>query len=150
MGGAMDLVAGVTRRVVVAMQHCARGASKIVPACTLPLTAVRRVDLIVTDLAVIRPGEDGLTLIERAPGVSTEAVIAATAARVVFGSCVSSRSAGSRLGAARGAMPPGGNPRQRGAGDRDPRSCGPGASPRQRNAEPPCLSCLASTPTGQV
>jgi len=84
MGGAMDLVAGA-RRVVVAMQHAARGASKIVPLCKLPLTATRRVDLIVTDLAVIRPEEDGLHLIERAPGVSIAEVLAATTAPLHVG-----------------------------------------------------------------
>lgn len=55
MGGAMDLVTGAAR-VVVAMQHAAKGESKIVPVCSLPLTAQRRVSLIVTDLAVIEPG----------------------------------------------------------------------------------------------
>ncbi|AOZ68724.1 succinyl-CoA--3-ketoacid-CoA transferase [Rhodobacter xanthinilyticus] len=82
MGGAMDLVAGAAR-VIVAMQHCVGGVSKIVPVCTLPLTAQRRIDLIVTELAVIAPTEAGLVLRERAPGVSTEAVIAATAARLI-------------------------------------------------------------------
>ena len=79
MGGAMDLVAGA-KRVIVAMQHSARGRSKIVPLCTLPLTAERRVDLIVTDLAVIRPTDEGLVLAERAPGTSVEAILAATEA----------------------------------------------------------------------
>ncbi|MCK8783295.1 3-oxoacid CoA-transferase subunit B [Roseomonas sp. NAR14] len=82
MGGAMDLVAGA-RRVVVAMQHAAKGESKIVPALTLPPTAARRVDLIVTDLAVIAPTEAGLELRERAPGVSVEEVVAATAAPLI-------------------------------------------------------------------
>jgi acetate CoA/acetoacetate CoA-transferase beta subunit len=82
MGGAMDLVAGA-RRVVVAMIHAAKGDPKIVPECTLPLTAARRVDLIVTDLAVIEPTEDGLILRERAPGVSVEDIRAATAARLI-------------------------------------------------------------------
>lgn len=77
MGGAMDLVAGA-KRVIVAMQHSARGRSKIVPLCTLPLTAERRVDLIVTDLAVIRPTEEGLVLAERAPGTRVETILAAT------------------------------------------------------------------------
>lgn len=82
MGGAMDLVTGA-KRVVVAMQHAAKGVSKIVPHCTLPLTALRRVDLVVTDLAVIRPTPAGLVLAERAPGITIEAILAATAARLV-------------------------------------------------------------------
>jgi acetate CoA/acetoacetate CoA-transferase beta subunit len=82
MGGAMDLVTGA-KRVVVAMQHSARGASKIVPECTLPLTALRRVSLIVTELAVIEPTDDGLVLRERAPGVDVETILAATAAPLI-------------------------------------------------------------------
>jgi acetate CoA/acetoacetate CoA-transferase beta subunit len=77
MGGAMDLVTGADR-VVVAMQHAARGQSKIVPRCTLPLTALRRVDLVVTDLAVIEPTGMGLILRERAPGVCVADIRAAT------------------------------------------------------------------------
>jgi acetate CoA/acetoacetate CoA-transferase beta subunit len=83
MGGAMDLVTGA-KRVVVAMQHCAKGGSKIVPRCTLPLTAQRRVDLVVTDLAVIEPTRDGLILKERAPGVSVEDVRKATDASLLI------------------------------------------------------------------
>ncbi|SUB01485.1 Butyrate--acetoacetate CoA-transferase subunit B [Pannonibacter phragmitetus] len=83
MGGAMDLVTGAAR-VVVAMQHAARGESKIVPELILPLTALRRVDLVVTDLAVIEPMNEGLFLRERAPGVSVEAIVAATAARLII------------------------------------------------------------------
>jgi 3-oxoacid CoA-transferase B subunit len=82
MGGAMDLVTGA-RRVIVAMQHSAKGNPKIVPQCKLPLTATRRVTLIVTDLAVIEPTDAGLVLRERAPGVTVEAILAATGARLV-------------------------------------------------------------------
>lgn len=82
MGGAMDLVTGADR-VIVAMQHSARGAAKIVPKCTLPLTALRRVDLVITDLAVIEPSTAGLILREAAPGVTVEQVIAATEATLI-------------------------------------------------------------------
>ncbi|WP_349361359.1 3-oxoacid CoA-transferase subunit B [Stappia sp.] len=82
MGGAMDLVSGA-RRVVVAMVHTAKGAPKIVPECTLPLTAARRVSLIVTEMAVIEPTDDGLVLRERGPGVSVEDIVAATAAELI-------------------------------------------------------------------
>jgi len=82
MGGAMDLVSGA-RRVIVAMQHTAGGRSKIVPQCTLPLTSIRRVDLVVTELAVIEPTADGLLLKEVAPNVEIEQVIAATEVRLL-------------------------------------------------------------------
>ena len=83
MGGAMDLVAGA-RRVIVAMVHTAKGAHKIVERCTLPLTAVRRVSLIVTEMAVIEPTERGLVLKERGPGVSVEDIVEATGAKLII------------------------------------------------------------------
>ena len=82
MGGAMDLVAGV-KRVVVVMEHEARGESKVLKQCTLPLTGSRVVDLIITDLAVFtvaKRGEEALTLVELAPGVTVEDVRAKTEA----------------------------------------------------------------------
>ena len=79
MGGAMDLVTGA-KRVIVAMQHAAKGQSKLVAACTLPLTATRPVDLIVTDLAVLVPVDGRLKLLEIAPGASVDQVRAATEA----------------------------------------------------------------------
>lgn len=82
MGGAMDLVSGA-KKVIVAMIHSAKGESKIVRECTLPLTSIRRVDLVVTDLAVIQPLDEGLLLKEIAPGVSVEDVQRATEARLI-------------------------------------------------------------------
>ena len=83
MGGAMDLVAGA-KHVIVAMVHAARGVPKIVPECTLPLTAARRVSLIVTEMAVIEPTDAGLVLRERGAGVSIEAILAATSAHLII------------------------------------------------------------------
>lgn len=82
MGGAMDLVAGAAR-VIIAMRHTAGGASKIVRRCELPLTSTRRVDLVVTEFAVLEPTDAGLVLRERAPGVSVEEILAATAATLI-------------------------------------------------------------------
>ena len=78
MGGAMDLVSGA-RRVVVAMNHTQKGEPKIVDTLTLPPTALRPVTLVVTDMAVIEPTPEGLVLREIAPGLSVDAVLAATA-----------------------------------------------------------------------
>ena len=81
MGGAMDLVAGV-RRVVVLMEHTAGGKPKLLHRCTLPLTGAGVVDMVITDLAVFdvdRRG-GGMTLLELAPGVSLEALRAVTEA----------------------------------------------------------------------
>ena len=79
MGGAMDLVSGA-KRVIVAMQHAAKGKSQIVAKCTLPLTSTRPVSLVVTDMAVIAFSDGKATLLETAPGVSVAEVVAVTEA----------------------------------------------------------------------
>jgi 3-oxoacid CoA-transferase subunit B len=83
MGGAMDLVAGA-RRVVVAMEHTSRdGRPKILPACTLPLTGARVVNLIITELAVIEVTDRGLVLKEIAADTTIDAVREATLAELI-------------------------------------------------------------------
>jgi acetate CoA/acetoacetate CoA-transferase beta subunit len=82
MGGAMDLVTGA-RRVIVAMNHTQKGKPKIVDELTLPATSLRPVTLIVTEMAVIEPTEEGLILRETAPGVTVEAVCNATGTRLI-------------------------------------------------------------------
>jgi acetate CoA/acetoacetate CoA-transferase beta subunit len=81
MGGAMDLVTGA-KRVIVAMQHSAKGKPKIVRQCSLPLTSLRPIDLLVTELAVISFADGSPTLLETAPGVTVQEVLAATEARL--------------------------------------------------------------------
>jgi acetate CoA/acetoacetate CoA-transferase beta subunit len=83
MGGAMDLVTGA-KRVIVAMQHAAKGNSKIVRKCGLPITSLRPVDLVVTDMAVIGFPDGKITLLETAPGVSVAEVIAVTEAELTI------------------------------------------------------------------
>jgi 3-oxoacid CoA-transferase B subunit len=83
MGGAMDLVASA-RNIIVAMMHTnPHGESKLLPSCSLPLTGVRCVKKIVTDLAVINITSGGFLLTEKAPGVSVEEIIAKTAGKLI-------------------------------------------------------------------
>ena len=83
MGGAMDLVTGA-KRVIIAMQHTAKGKPKIVKKCGLPLTSARPIDLLVTELAVIAFPNGRATLMETGPGVTAEQVVSATEAELVL------------------------------------------------------------------
>ena len=84
MGGAMDLVASA-RNIIVAMMHTnPKGESKLLPACTLPLTGVQCVKKVVTELAVLDITAKGFKLLERAPGISVEEIRAKTAGKLVI------------------------------------------------------------------
>jgi 3-oxoacid CoA-transferase subunit B len=84
MGGAMDLVASA-RNIIVAMMHTnPKGESKLLPTCSLPLTGVRSVKKIVSDLAVLDVTDNGFKLLERAPGVSVEEIKAKTAGKLII------------------------------------------------------------------
>lgn len=82
MGGAMDLVSGA-KKVIIAMTHTSKGAPKILKECTLPLTAVGQVNLIVTEMGVMEVTKKGLVLKEVAPGVTVEDVINSTEAKLI-------------------------------------------------------------------
>ncbi|WP_411682600.1 3-oxoacid CoA-transferase subunit B [Clostridium thailandense] len=83
MGGAMDLVSGA-KKVIIAMMHTAKGEHKILKKCKLPLTAVGKVSLIVTEMGVMEVTKNGLVLREIAEGITVEDVIAATEAELVI------------------------------------------------------------------
>ena len=83
MGGAMDLATGA-KRVIVAMQHTAKGAPKIMKECNLPVTSLRPVDLVVTELAVIAFRDGRACLIETGPGISVAQVVSATEAELTI------------------------------------------------------------------
>ena len=84
MGGAMDLVAAA-KNIIVAMQHTnPKGESKLLPKCTLPLTGVRCVKKVVSDLGVFEIGDEGFVCVERAPGVSVEEIKSKTAGRLTI------------------------------------------------------------------
>jgi 3-oxoacid CoA-transferase subunit B len=82
MGGAMDLATGA-KRVIVAMEHVAKGQPKILAECSLPVTGRRCVNTIATDLALLDVTSDGLVLRERAPGVSVEEIVQSTGAKLI-------------------------------------------------------------------
>ena len=84
MGGAMDLLSGA-KKVIVAMEHTAKGSHKILKECTLPLTATQSVDLIVTEMGVIEVTDEGLVLRERNPIYSVEEIQEATEAVLIVG-----------------------------------------------------------------
>jgi len=83
MGGAMDLLSGA-KKVIVAMEHTAKGSHKILKACNLPLTAVEAVDLIVTEMGVIEVTSEGLLLKELNPNYSVEEIQEATEAKLII------------------------------------------------------------------
>ena len=83
MGGAMDLVVGA-KKVIVAMEHTVKGKPKLLKHCSLPLTAANQVDLIVTELGVIKVTEQGMMLTELAPGTTIDEIQAATEAELII------------------------------------------------------------------
>ena len=83
MGGAMDLLSGA-KKVIVAMEHTAKGAPKLLPECTLPLTAVNAVDLIITEMGVIEVTHEGFVLIEQNPDYTLDEIKAATGAPLII------------------------------------------------------------------
>lgn len=83
MGGAMDLVVGA-KKVIVAMEHSAKGKPKILKKCTLPLTAASEVDMIITEMAVIEVTPEGLVLTELGPEATVEDVLAVTEAELII------------------------------------------------------------------